>query len=330
MKFILPFTKIKKESISSSSFVEIEASDFINKIISSYHTYADIHQVEIKMNKYDGSIQCRINEEAIAAALQHLIYTIIKDASPNSCINIGLTLIRDYWGISISGCQEAKSKFLKKLSSTHILKCYSNLRPVKKIIRLHGGRIISNKQDNIFTYHLFIPLNCHLSEKEESSLIHSCRTKQNLLMDSQKALLQQRTDKLWLNDPSLDLPITLKNDNESITFLENLQMLFESKISSDKYTIDMLCVDMGMCRTNLYNKIKDITGCPPAVLIDSFKMVKARELLKTNTVRGVSGKLDFCDPKYFGKKFKSYFNISPSKYIEELREKGMYKPELEP
>lgn len=330
MKIILPFTKIKKESISNSSFVEIEASDFINKIISSYHTYADNHRVEIKMNKYDGSIKCRINEEAIAAALQHLIYTIIDDASPNSCINIGMTLIRDYWGISISGCQEAKPKFLNKLSSTHILKCCDSLRTVKKIIRLHGGRIVSNKQDNIFTYHLFIPLNYHLSDEEESSLIQSCRTEQSLLMDSQKALLQQRTDKLWLNDPSLDLPITLKNDNESITFLENLQILLESKISSDKYTIDMLCVDMGMCRTNLYNKIKNITGCPPAVLIDSFKMVKARELLKTSTVRGVSVKLDFCDPKYFGKKFKSYFNIAPSKYIEELKKKGMYEPELEP
>lgn len=84
--------------------------------------------------------------------------------------------------------------------------------------------------------------------------------------------------------------------------------------------VDTLCVSVNMSRTSFYNKIKALTGEPPAELIRNIRMKEAAILLKTQeyTVSEVSDKLGFADPKYFADTFKKYYGVPPRDYMKSI------------
>ena len=94
----------------------------------------------------------------------------------------------------------------------------------------------------------------------------------------------------------------------------------EKNISTDKYTIDKLSIDIGMSRTAFYSRIREITGNPPENYIYSFKMDRALKLLASQqyTVSEIAGMLGYCDAKYFGKKFKDFYHVCPTDYIKSI------------
>lgn len=69
-------------------------------------------------------------------------------------------------------------------------------------------------------------------------------------------------------------------------------------------------------RTNFFKKVKKVTGKTPNEYIRTFRMTKAAELMKddTLTIAEIAYKVGIDDPYYFSKTFKSYFGISPSQY----------------
>lgn len=82
--------------------------------------------------------------------------------------------------------------------------------------------------------------------------------------------------------------------------------------------VDTLCAAVNMSRTSFYNKIKALTGEPPAELIRNIRMKEAALLLKSReyTVSEVSDKLGFADPKYFADTFKKYYGVPPRDYMK--------------
>ena len=84
--------------------------------------------------------------------------------------------------------------------------------------------------------------------------------------------------------------------------------------------VDTLCAAVNMSRTSFYNKIKALTGEPPAELIRNIRMQEAAILLKTKeyTVSEVSDMLGFADPKYFADTFKKYYGVPPRDYMKSV------------
>lgn len=82
--------------------------------------------------------------------------------------------------------------------------------------------------------------------------------------------------------------------------------------------VDTLCAAVNMSRTSFYNKIKALTGEPPAELIRNIRMQEAAILLKTHkyTVSEVSDRLGFADPKYFADTFKKFYGVPPRDYLK--------------
>ena len=82
--------------------------------------------------------------------------------------------------------------------------------------------------------------------------------------------------------------------------------------------VDTLCAAVNMSRTSFYNKIKALTGEPPADLIRNIRMKEAAILLKSReyTVSEVSDLLGFADPKYFADTFKKYYGVPPRDYMK--------------
>lgn len=107
-----------------------------------------------------------------------------------------------------------------------------------------------------------------------------------------------------------------KNEEGNEIFIYKVRELLEKNLTTPGYTIDTLSADMGMCRTGFYNKMKEVTGKTPAEYIFEFKMEKAGILLASlhYSITEVSDMLGYCDAKYFGKKFKSFYHICPTQY----------------
>jgi AraC-like DNA-binding protein len=78
-----------------------------------------------------------------------------------------------------------------------------------------------------------------------------------------------------------------------------------------------------MSRTSFYNKLKSLTGQPPADYIRNRKIEKAKMmLLKTNlTIMEIAEKCGFYEAKYFREVFKKNVGVSPKQYRNEEREK---------
>lgn len=94
----------------------------------------------------------------------------------------------------------------------------------------------------------------------------------------------------------------------------------EKNLSTEKYRIDKLCVDIRMSRTAFYSKIKDIIGMSPEDYIYSFKMDKALKLLASQqfNISEIAGMLGYCDVQYFRKKFKDFYHVCPTDYIKSI------------
>jgi len=76
-----------------------------------------------------------------------------------------------------------------------------------------------------------------------------------------------------------------------------------------------------MClgRTNLYTKIKGITGQTPNEFILTIRLNKAAQILRSESgvsVANVAYSVGFTTPRYFSKCFSDHFKISPSKYAK--------------
>lgn len=138
-------------------------------------------------------------------------------------------------------------------------------------------------------------------------------------------MLIKRSDtlKTWMDQKIADsmhiLPKSILRKKTNLEFIQNVRKFINKNFVTEKYTINMLCKDMGMSRTALYNKIKNITGMKPIEYIHTFKMETAARMLSSGSynITETADLLGYCDVKYFRKIFKKHYQSYPSKYIKE-------------
>lgn len=111
-----------------------------------------------------------------------------------------------------------------------------------------------------------------------------------------------------------------KEDKAKVPFEERLRECVEKNLETDRYTIIKLCSDMGMSRTSFYNKMKQDTDLAPEDYVFLFKMEKSKVLLASGQYKvcEVAEMVGFCNAKYFGKRFKKLYKVSPSEYMRSI------------
>lgn len=109
-----------------------------------------------------------------------------------------------------------------------------------------------------------------------------------------------------------------QGDSDAI-LVDKIQKCLEKNLSTEKYTVEMLCADIGMSRTAFYNRVKLIAGQSPTNYILSYKMGIAKTMLASRqySVTEISTLLGYCDSKYFSKKFKDFHGVSPMQYVRD-------------
>lgn len=112
---------------------------------------------------------------------------------------------------------------------------------------------------------------------------------------------------------------TAEEVREETRFMEQLKQFVESHISDPQFGVDDLCPLMGMSRTSLYNKVRDLTGKTPSDMIRDARMHYAAGLLLSEqySISEVSDLLGFSETKYFREIFRKHFGQNPSEYLKQ-------------
>lgn len=456
---IVTLNKANKKILPKTSTANLELSSYITSIVNQCRPYADSRRIQLTVSECSDCVSCRINENIMTAALQHLISKLILGSDLGCCISINITHTTDSWQLQITNCEIADKRVGKMFPFIPVIfpiYGYSDLWTVRKIIRLHGGKINGYRHGKSFAFQIVIPTDCHCRNQECSAIKHSstntknkakkssesdkddtpnaktkdtshillvmadgafrnylkkalsryfqisaledpdllkdtvvrqnpdaiiiddnvngtngdtlsfriktdkmigyipvvllirafdnesylshlgsgadrlelrtesiCRLRANIRMLVENRMVLRERVKLFLSDavfPMVPTKEEMETENTDQIFMDKVNKILEKNISTDKYTIDKLSIDIGMSRTAFYSRIREITGNPPENYIYSFKMDRALKLLASQqyTVSEIAGMLGYCDAKYFGKKFKDFYHVCPTDYIKSI------------
>ena len=133
----------------------------------------------------------------------------------------------------------------------------------------------------------------------------------NNLVNSRNLLKEKFTQQLSLNS---DIVATNPLDKKLI---DDVQAIVEDNLDNAGFTIDQLAQDMGMARTALYKRFKEITGNTPNEFITEVRLKKAAYLLRNHPeydISQISYMVGFSTPRYFSTCFKNHYNVKPSDY----------------
>lgn len=93
--------------------------------------------------------------------------------------------------------------------------------------------------------------------------------------------------------------------------------MIETNIDNPELNIQMMCSELAMSRTLLYNKIIPLTGKSPTEFIRIFRLKQAAALLLSGeySVTDVAFNVGIDNPKYFSRIFKEFYGVSPKEYL---------------
>ncbi len=101
-------------------------------------------------------------------------------------------------------------------------------------------------------------------------------------------------------------------------FIEEIIKYIDTHASENGITVENLAVHLLMSRTNVYRKIKAITGQTATEYIRSVLLKKALKLLESGkyNISEIAYTVGFSSPGYFTKCFKEQYGKTPSEYLE--------------
>lgn len=97
-------------------------------------------------------------------------------------------------------------------------------------------------------------------------------------------------------------------------FREKLKTIVDEHLNDPNLNVEYLSDRLSLSRTQIFRRVKTITGKGPLEFIRERRLIRADELLKTTdmTVQQVAMELCFSSPGYFTKCYKDYFGKLPS------------------
>ena len=109
--------------------------------------------------------------------------------------------------------------------------------------------------------------------------------------------------------------------------LDRAMAIIERHLDNTDFNVNIFAREMGMARTNLFTKLKAVTGQTPNDFILSIRLKKGAVMLRNNpelNITEISDRIGFSSSRYFSKCFKEIYHVSPLAYRkgEENEEEG--------
>jgi len=105
-------------------------------------------------------------------------------------------------------------------------------------------------------------------------------------------------------------------------FVSKLTKLLEENLTNQYFGVEQLSEAANLSRSQLFRKLKAITGETPTSFLRTYRLRKAKEILETNkaTPSETAYMVGFSTSNYFFKCFKAEFGMTPTEMME--REKN--------
>ena len=110
-------------------------------------------------------------------------------------------------------------------------------------------------------------------------------------------------------------PLELKSNDE--IFIKRLMGIINKNMDNSKFSIEILAQEVGISRTQLHRKLKEITGISTSDFIRNIRLKQAARLLierKVN-ISQVAYATGFSNPTIFAVAFKKFYGCTPSEYM---------------
>ena len=97
-------------------------------------------------------------------------------------------------------------------------------------------------------------------------------------------------------------------------FVRKVKLIIEERLSDDQLSVDQLARDLGMSRSQLFRKLKALTSKSAVAFIRSYRLSRARQLLKTTdlSISEVAYEVGFNSPAHFSATFLKEYGVQPS------------------
>jgi signal transduction histidine kinase/ligand-binding sensor domain-containing protein/DNA-binding response OmpR family regulator len=114
--------------------------------------------------------------------------------------------------------------------------------------------------------------------------------------------------------------VTLSSADDQ--FIKTALELVELNMSNASYTVEEMSRDVGMSHTQLYRKIKALTGQTINEFIRAIRLKRAAQLLEQHqlTVSEITYKVGFTDLQHFRECFKKMYELTPTQYAQRFGE----------
>lgn len=119
-----------------------------------------------------------------------------------------------------------------------------------------------------------------------------------------------------------ELERTKASQSQDEQFTTRLKEQIELNLNNSEFSVEMLSDALGVSRTQLFRKTKQLMGVTPIDLIRRARLRKAQQLLLNTdaNIQQVAYEVGFTSPSYFTKCYKEFFGRNPSKEYMESNE----------
>lgn len=145
------------------------------------------------------------------------------------------------------------------------------------------------------------------------------------LIESREILKQ-----VFRQDP-ISEPKQVMIESADEKLLKRIAKVLDEKMSESTFGVEDLGKEVGLSRTHLYRKIKEMTGQTAIEFIRNMRLKRAASMLKENKlyVSEVAYMCGFNELSYFRKIFKELYGISPQKYANSTKEESEEKSAID-
>lgn len=109
--------------------------------------------------------------------------------------------------------------------------------------------------------------------------------------------------------------------SEKDKFLQNAHNYVYQNMDNPQLSVESLSGHLAISRASLYNRLLEFSGMTPVDFIRSAKLERAAALLEKSdkTIAEVAYETGFANPNYFTKVFKSKYQMTPSEFIQAVK-----------
>ncbi|RPI59986.1 MAG: DNA-binding response regulator, partial [Ignavibacteriales bacterium] len=103
-----------------------------------------------------------------------------------------------------------------------------------------------------------------------------------------------------------------------VQFMERILKVIEDHISEEEFTIENFGKEVGMSRSQMFRKIKALTGKSCSVYLRSVRLAKAKVMLQGReaNISEIAYSVGFGSPSYFAHCFREEFGFAPSELVK--------------